>query len=214
MSSEYYTNIINDLYKANPKVVQVQAINQNANYLFASKHNENIASALAAEFLYNCLKNSDRKNILLFTGDLKTTLHTSAAHAFKDSCETLGLNLLSTVDMADNEEYFQSILSKTLDFYGNQTDGIYITSGLSSVLCRYLEENGYDIPLVAFDTYEDIKYYMKKGVISATISQNVKNQMKTAFKMLVNHLITGTECPKTVYTDVQLVLRSNIHQFD
>ena len=214
MSAECYTSTINELSGANPNVVQVQAINQDANYLFASKHDEKTASALAAEFLYNCLKKTERKNILLFTGDLKSALHASAAAAFLASCEKLGLGLLATVDMRDNEEYFASILDEAFARYGDQTDGIYITSGVSAPLCRYLEEKGYDIPLVAFDTYEDIKSYMNKGIISATVAQNVGDQMKKAFELLVKHLISGEECPKTMYTDVQLVFRSNMHQFD
>ena len=121
---------------------------------------------------------------------------------------------MSTVDMKDSEEYFESILAEAFTHYGDQTDGIYITSGLSAPLCRYLEGKCCDIPLVAFDTYEDVKSYMSKGIISATIAQNVANQMKTAFELLVKHLITGEKCPKTVFTDVQLVLKSNMHQFN
>ena len=214
MSSPDYAPLINELYTSNPNVVQVQAINRDANCLFASKHNEKIASELAAEFLYNCLKRAERKNILLFTGNLKSALHASAADAFKASCEVLGLNLLSTVDMKDSEEYFEKILAETFERYGDRTDGIYITSGLSSPLCRYLEAKNYDIPLVTFDIYEDIKSYMEKGIIAATIAQNVGIQMEKAFEMLVKHIITGEECPKNVYTDVQLVLKSNIHQFE
>ena len=214
MSAECYTGMINELSRANPNVVQVQAINREADYLFASKHDEKIASALAAEFLYNCLKKTERKNILLFTGNLQSALHASAANAFGASCEKLGLGLLATVDMKDNEAYFASILDATFARYGNQMDGIYITSGVSAPLCRYLEEKGYDIPFVTFDTYEDIKSYMRKGIISATIAQNVGDQMKKAFELLVKHLISGEECPKTMYTDVQLVLKSNMHQFD
>ena len=214
MSAKCYTELINEVYDSNPNVVQVQAINQSARCLFASKHNEKIASELAAEFLYNCLRKAERKNVLLFTGDLNSALHSSAADAFRESCDALGLNLLSTVDMKDSEEYFESILAEAFTHYGDQTDGIYITSGLSAPLCRHLEGKCCDIPLVAFDTYEDVKSYMSKGIISATIAQNVANQMKTAFELLVKHLITGEKCPKTVFTDVQLVLKSNMHQFN
>ena len=214
MSSADYAPLINELYTANQNVVQVQAINHDASCLFASKHNEKLASDIAAEFLYNCLKKAERKNILLFTGDLKSALHTSAADAFKAACDTLGLKLLSVVDMKDSEEYFESILTETFAHYGDQTDGIYITSGFSTALCRYLDEHSLDIPLVTFDTYDTIKEYMKKGVISATISQNVTGQMKTAFEMLIKHIITGEVFPKTVYTDVQIVLKSNVHQYD
>lgn len=214
VSSTVYTDMINELYKSNPNIVQVQAINKAANYLFASKHNEETASHLAAEFLYNCLKRCKRKNILLFTGDKESTLHSDAEAAFKDACEKLELNILDSIDMKDKEDYFAKIIPEILGKYSNETDGIYITSGFSVPLCRYIDKNKIDVPLVCFDTYEEIKAYMEKGVISAAIAQNVANQMETAFEILVNHLIAGEDCPKTIYTDVQLVLRSNIQQFD
>ena len=214
MSSGRYTELINELSDANPNVVQVQAINYRANHLFSSKHDEKLASELAAEFLYNCLRRSERKNILLFTGDQGSTLHANAADAFKAACGNAGLAILSTVDMKDREEYFKELLPDVFAKYGKQTDGIYITSGVSAPLCRFLEENGYDIPVVAFDTHSEIKSYMEKGIISATIAQSVSNQAKIAFEMLVGHIITGKKCPPTVYTDVQLVLKSNMHQFN
>ena len=214
MSSDKYTDLINSLYEVNHNVVQVQAINKSANYLFASKHNEQTASYMASEFLYNCLKRCDRKNILLFTGDKQSWLHSDAETAFKNACNDFGLCVLESVDMKDNEDYFAEIIPDVFKKYKTATDGIYITSGFSAPLCRYLEENNIDVPFVSFDTYEDIKTYMEKGIISATIAQNVEIQMETAFEMLVKHIINGESCTKIVYTDVQLVLKSNIYQFD
>ena len=74
---------------------------------------------------------------------------------------------------------------------------------MSSPLCKYIDENNIDIPFVSFDTYEEIKKYIKKGIISATIAQNVEKQMESAFECLVKHIITGEASLKTVYTDVQ-----------
>lgn len=214
MSSAKYTDFINELYDITPNVVQVQAVNQDARCLLASKHNEETAAELAAEFLCNCLKKAERRNLLLFTGDLNSTLHKRASVAFNNFCAALGLDLLSIVDMKDNEEYFEKILPSVFEQYGDQVDGIYITSGFSVPLCRYLERNNIDLSLVAFDTYDDIKQYMEKGIVTATISQDVTAQMKTAFQLLVKHIIIGEKCPDVAYTDVQLVLKSNMHQFN
>ena len=214
MSASKYTDMINNLYSHNQNVVQVQAINSDANYLFASKHNEETASELSAEFLYNCLKRSNRKNILLFTGDKESALHQSAEVAFCDACKKSGMTVLDSIDMKDNQDYLKKILPEVFDKYAKETDGIYITSGFSTPLSEYLEANEFDIPFVAFDEYEDTKKYLEKGIISAIISQNVSKQMETAFKVLAEHIITGAECDKTIYTYVQLVLKSNMHQFD
>jgi len=213
MSSEKYTDMLNSLCRENPNVVQVQAINSSADCLFSSKHNEETASFLAAEFLYNCLNRKERKNILLFTGDKDSALHSCAEAAFKNACKEFGLYVLQSIDMKDNEEYFLDIIPDILKKHIDETDGIYITSGISLPLCRYLEEYNINVPFVSFDTYEGIKTYLKKGVISATIAQNVEKQMETAFEQLVRHIISGEETPDTVYTDIQLVLKSNMHQF-
>lgn len=212
MSSDKYTEIINELYVENQNIVQVQAINENSNFLFASKHNEKTASNLAADFLFNCLRRQETKNILLFTGDTESALHTSAKQAFESACENYGLTVLESVDMKDNESYFEKILPDVFEKHHGNVDGIYITSGFSAPLCRYLEENRIDVPFVAFDTYEEIKKYIERGIISATINQNVPQQMSSAFELLVKYLITGEKPEKTVYTDIQILFKSNIHQ--
>ena len=214
MSSPEYTDIINGLYEYNKNIAQVQSVNNEVNHLFESKHNEETASGLAAEFLYNCLRKNERKNLLLFTGDGKSALHRMAGLYFKNSCDRLGMNVIESVDMKDDEEYFEKIIPGIMEKYAGHTDGIYITSGFSGPLCKYLEKTGLDIPFVAFDTYTGIKAYMKKGIISASIEQNVLFQMQTAFELLAEYLISGKKPPETVYTDIQVVLKSNMHQFE
>ena len=77
-----------------------------------------------------------------------------------------------------------------------------------------MEEKGIDIPFVSFDTHDKVKEYLEKGIISATISQNVVAQMENAFELLVKYIIDGGKYEKNIYTDVQLVLKSNINQFE
>lgn len=214
MSSAKYTPLINELHAENPNIAEVQAINPDAECLFASKHDECVASNLAAELLSDCLRKSESKNIILFTGDLQSALHSSAASAFAAACKSLNLNLLATVDMKDDEVILSGILPSVFAEHGTRVDGIYITSGISSPLFCYIEENGYDIPLVAFDTHDAVKEYMMRGIVTAAISQNVKKQMQLAFDTLAKHIINGDESEKTIYTDVELALKSNISQFD
>ncbi len=53
MGSERYTHLIDEFYETNPNIVQAQAINEKAKCLFVSKHDENTASRMGAEILYN-----------------------------------------------------------------------------------------------------------------------------------------------------------------
>ena len=211
--SQKYTHLINKLHAKNPNIAQVQAINTEAEYLFASKYDESVASRLAAEFLYNCLRKSERKNILLFTGDVENTLHASSRDVFCQACEGFGLNVISQVDTKDSTEYLKNNIARIYEEYGGQTDGIYITSGASAPLCEFLWEREADVALVTVDTHNEIMTYLEKGVISATISQNVKEQMRKAFRTMVRHIINGEKPPRTVFTNVRIVMRGNMDAY-
>jgi ABC-type sugar transport system substrate-binding protein len=160
------------------------------------------------------LRKSKRKNILLFIGDKESTLHKSAASAFENACGKMGLNLLDTLEFGDSEDELSKVTAEAFRKYGGAVDGIYTTSGISESLCKYLDENKIDAAFVAFDTHETVRKYIKKGVVCAAIDQNVTHQMACAFESLVKHIISGEKCEKVIYTDVQLVLNSNIYQFD
>lgn len=214
MSSPKCSEILNRFYEKNKNLVQVQAVNENTKCLFSSKHNEETASGLAAEFLSNCLRFSNRKNIFLFTGDRDSQLHSKAADSFESMCKSYGLNLVGCADMGDSEEKLLDFLKVFKKDYFDNIDGIYTTSGICESLCRFLETEERKPFFVSFDTHGSIKEYLKKGIISATIAQNVSKQMEIAFENLAQYIIDSVECPDIVYTDVQLVMKSNMYQFD
>ena len=84
----------------------MQAINKKADCFFRSKHNEETASNLAADFLYQTLKKSESKNILLFTGSQDSSLHLSAKK-----------NLLSLTEVEDDQlqKALKVLYGETLD---------------------------------------------------------------------------------------------------
>ncbi|MBE7042915.1 MAG: LacI family transcriptional regulator [Ruminococcaceae bacterium] len=212
-SSEEYTERLNRFYEKNQRLVQVQAVNETANYLFGSKHDERVASQTAAEFLYQALRYKNRKNILLFTGNRDSTLHFCAEKEFMSACDQKGLTVIQSVDMKDQAEYLEQLLPELFQQYGKKIDGIYMTSGLSEPLCRYLDQQNLRLPFVAFDLYSEMIPYLENDVISATIFQNVADQMQCAFTMLGKHLLQGEKCPRQIYTNVHLVLKSNYKQY-
>ena len=213
-SSDQYTQKLNCLCEKNRNLVQVQAVNEQVNYLFASKHDERVASQTAVEFLCQTLRYKERKQILLFTGDRESMLHSRAEKEFMTACAQKGLTVIQSVDMKDNEEYFESLLPLVFEQYGKETDGIYITSGLSEPLCRYLEQHGIFLPFVAFDIHQGISPYLEKGIISATIFQDVTGQMEQAFHLLIKHLVGKETCPKQINTKIHLILKNNYFQYE
>ena len=209
LSSQEDLPILNNMAPNVKNIVQLQSVNEDFECLFSSKHSEKTASETAAEFLYNCLKRSVSKNVILFTGDLSSKVHKNAKEHFFEKCKEYGFNLLECVDMKDREDILEEKAKEVFEKH-KDIDGIYITSGNSLALCRYIKENKKDVFLVTFDVYKELSEYIKNSVVSATIFQNLENQGKNAFEKLVNYIVKGEAPEKTIYTNVELVMKSNI----
>ena len=205
--SEKCTDMLQRFTEINKNLVQLQSINEAVECLFVSRHNERVASALAANFLSCCLGKGE-KRVLLFTGNRANFLHRSAEESFIGACGEYGLELLGTVDMKDSDELLEEVLHKIFKNDGEKIDGIYITSGKSLPLCRFLKEKGYRTALVSFDTYDELNEYIKDGTISMTISQSTTEQARVAFKTLVEYLVDGRLPEKTVFTAVRPIFKS------
>lgn len=101
------------------------------------------------------------------------------------------------------------------DLYVKQAkrpDAIYITSGKSLELCKYIKENNLfgDTVLVTFDVTKEIAEYMRQGVVWATVYQNFYNQAKNAFTSLVHHVLGENSMDETLLQLPEMVFRSNL----
>lgn len=212
-SSDEYIPVLTAFAKKNSNLVFLQSVNNAVPHLFSSKHDEQTASMLAAEFLHCCLRRmpeSERK-VLLFTGKNSNQLHKNAAEYFRMGCSVYGLQLLDVIDMQDSDNVLSEQLPNIFSrFPISSVKGIYFTSGNSASLCKYLEKEHYTGDLVTFDLYSDHRRYLESGLITATIYQNLEEQGRKAFSMLVQSVVSGIKPPKTVYTDVALILKNNL----
>lgn len=212
-SSDAYIPVLTAFAEKNPNLVFLQSVNDAVPHLFSSKHNERTASMLAAEFLHCCLRRlpEPERTVLLFTGKRSSLLHQNAAARFQIGCAAYGLRLLDVIDMEDSETVLREKLPEVFSrFPVSSVGGIYITSGNSVSLCEYLEKERYTGDLVTFDLYSGQRKYLEEGLISATIYQNLEEQGRKAFSLLVQSIVSGTKPDKVVYTDVSLILRNNL----
>ena len=214
LSAKKYLPILSAFCEKNKNLVQVQAVNTDLPCLFSSKHDEVLAANTAAEFLDCCLKRCGSKNILLLTGDINSALHKRASDAFESACKSRGLSLVESFDMRDSNELLAQSIDGIFKKLDGKIDGIYTTSGNSSALFEYLYKNSLSPVVVAFDAHSGVREYIRKGVVTATISQDVGGQMKNAFLSLVSYLVKGVAPEKTIYSDIRLVMQSNLHLFD
>ena len=197
----------------NPNVVFLQNMCEETDYLFASKHDETLASELAAELLENRLHGRQRRNVLLFTGEGTGSVHIRAAGAFAGCCGEYGLNLLDIIDMHDSESYVRENISRIMESYKGQVDGIYITSGNSVALCDYVQREMPGTALVTFDVYAGLATYIRNGTVCATIFQDIVRQAENAFDKLVSYLIEDEVPEREVFTNVLAVMKSNLRLY-
>lgn len=201
LSERIYTPIIKEMKIEN--IVFLQNINSEVEFLFASKHNERLAAQCAADFIFNAIKNSDKK-VFLYTGNQKSSLHFNAKNAFLEKCDKYNLSVAGTFDMLDDDD----VLKANVNLLGEDIRAVYITSGNSLSLCEFVKNNRKDIVLVCTDTYEELNAYLLDGTVSLTIDQNIRGQAYKALYGLAMYIVKGQKPEKIYYTDFKFTTRS------
>ncbi len=204
--------LLNQYEEKNRNLVLLQADVPGLNNLFVSCHDPKASSRMAAEFIGDCLKMSPTKRVVIFTGNRRSGLHERASEVFCEAAEAMGLTVVGSYDMQDSPELLRQQLDEV---YGTKKlcpDGIYITSGKSLELCRYIKDNGLSekTVLVTFDNYPELNEYLEQGIITATIYQNLYKQAKNAFTNLVQHIIGHVNVESFISPVPELVLKSNL----
>ena len=172
--------------------------------LFTAAHDPAASATMAAEFLACCLRTSTEKKVVLFTGDRSMDVHSKAGKAFSAAAERLGLQLTSSLDMRDDPKLLAEQAGQILRF--SAPDGIYITSGKSLELCEAVSRMERRPALVTFDIYSELNQYIRNGVVTATIYQNLYSQAFHAFTLLVQHIVENKRPPKIFSPVPELVL--------
>ncbi len=205
--------LICEFANINPNIVFVQNVCEDTPFLLASKHDEKLAASIAAQLLFERLYYKERKNVFLFTGDRTSSVHRLAYAAFKESAEKLGLNIVGDFDMKDSNDVLSENICDIFEKYGDITDGIYITSGNSSVLCEKLSGNNTNISLACSDVNDSVCKYIENGTVFATLCQNFELQAKNAFEALAAHLLGNSTDKNVIYADVVPVFAANLHLY-
>lgn len=177
-----------------PKLVFLQTVNEEIPYLFASKHNECLAAECASDFLFS----ARCKNVFLFTGNQDSSLHLNAKEVFLEKSK---FNVKGVFDMHDDEKILEENVEKLIT---DDIDGIYITSGNSIPLCKFLRKTKKNITLVCTDTFKELNQYFSDNIIDMTIDQNISGQAYFAFYALCMNILKGQQIEKNSYTEFKL----------
>ncbi len=196
-------------------VVLLQNNEPNIQKLFVSCLDATVSSMMAAEFIGACLRRAESKNVVLFTGDRKYWLHSEADGIFRKYERRFGFRLAGSYDMKDSSALLEEQVVELYEKQRIHPDAIFITSGVSHALCEYIKANRLreEVLLVTFDMSPRISRYLRDGIVTATIYQDLYAQAKNAFTGLVEYLVDHRSLD-TIYTPAPaLVMRSNMEYY-
>ena len=100
-------------------------------------------------------------------------------------------------------------------FSQKDVDGIYISSGKSIQLCKFIKEHGLadKVTVVTSDTYPTLNEYIEDGTVKATIYQNFHDLSYNAFALLVQKIVDKAEIPAKISPRPEIVIKSNLHLY-
>ncbi len=130
---------------------------------------------------------------------------------FKSGCRSLSLKVGPIFENRDDPRLAYDAVDRLVKEYPD-VDGIYICSANSDSVCRRIEELGLvgKYKIVSTDLFEGVSLNMDKGIIHATLFQNLEKQgdvvVKTFYKMLCGEKAAATE---EILFIPEIIMKSN-----
>ncbi|MGI6162172.1 MAG: substrate-binding domain-containing protein [Christensenellales bacterium] len=176
---------------------------------FCIRYNGRVAGQMAAELLW---MNMDRsKKVAIASGLEGQGIHAETEEGFLKQLTITPLKLAEIYYNFDNVQYAYSETNAILDKYPD-LGGIYVNSFNSSGVLKSVEERGLGgrITIVTSDIYDELRRYIERGVVTASIFQDQYTQGKMGLKMLYQSIAEDLEVKDTTLINPQIILRSNM----
>lgn len=176
--------------------------------LFAVRQDDAMAGRMAAELLYRLCGSG---SVAAFTGRPDSLGHRESIRGFCDECEKRGLSVAAVYENHDDAE-FAAYNTERLFREHPEVRGLYVNSANSVSVCKKLEELGLQgkVQLVTSDVFEELREFMRRDVIQATIFQDPYQQGYLAVQQMYRCLAEGEPSPDVIYIRPTVVLQSNI----
>lgn len=173
-----------------------------------------LSGRLAAELMAKFVPPASK--VAVVTGMLNTQEHrlkaTGFAVGFASDCD--GGEVVAVLEGHESEE---ESYQKTCDLLMRESGvrGIYVSTVNCLPVCRALRKLKleHEIALITTDVFPQMVPHLLQGTIRASIYQNPYLQGQSAMRILVDHLLNGTDIPTNSWVSPTLVLKSNLRVF-
>ncbi len=107
----------------------------------------------------------------VFIGDKNNKTHIKKADGFKSEAEYDPFVVSGTYETRDDPDTAFDVTRKLIAEHP-ETELIYVATGNSATVCKYLYQNGLKVKVIGTDIFPELVEYMKKGIVIASIFQN------------------------------------------
>jgi LacI family transcriptional regulator len=178
-----------------------------AKRLFSVHLDGETSGRVAAELLFrftNCAR------VAVFTGDRDIPIHTELLDGFESFAQDR-FDITSVYSDAADPDAARRNIKEMLKVHSD-IGGIFVSTANSAPICEEVATSGRRIAIVAMDVFAETAEYLRRGVISALLYQQPRDQGYIALWNMVKFL-DGYMAPQDVIVQPQVVMQSNIDAF-
>jgi LacI family transcriptional regulator len=202
-----YSTSLNDLYQKNIPVVVLGSDISDVNKLCSVRVDAYKAGRLAAEFMGWIAEKE--KSIAVFIGNKDVSDHKDKVDGFLDESKKQPYGIVSIFETHDDPEIAQFMASKLVR-ENSDLGGIYIATGNSISVCKYLSENNIkNVRIIVTDIFKEMVGYVNQNIIHGMIFQDQIAQGGAAVRVIYDKLVRNIEEKETIFIQPQIVLRNN-----
>ncbi len=180
---------------------------EHASRLFSIHVDGTTTGRLAAELLDRFTGGA---KAAVFTGDPEILIHTELLKGFESFAQ--GRFEIASVytDAADPDAARRNVrhMLETYDDIG----GVFVSTANSAPVCEEVAASGRRIEIIAMDVFAETAEYLQRGVISALMYQQPRDQGYAALWNMVKFL-DGYTSPQDLIVQPQVVMRSSLDAF-
>lgn len=206
-----YIDYLNELHDRGIQLVILGSDINEVNRLCSVRVDAYKAGRLAAEFMGWIV--GENKSVAVFIGNKDYREHKDKVEGFMDEAKNQSYNIVGAYETHDDREIAYFMTDKLMR-EKSDLGGIYVATGNSIAVCKYLSEhNKENVSVVATDIYKEVADLMKQDAIQGIIFQDQIAQGIAAVKVIYNKLVNNTDGLENILITPQLVLKSNVESY-
>lgn len=206
-----YLEQIENLYENGIPVIALGADLFDAKRLCCIRVNAQMSGKLAAEYMRWII--GEGKFVAVFIGNKDFCDHKEKVDGFVEEARNNSLKIAGVFETHDEPEVAYYLAGKLIK-ERQDLGGIYIATGNSIAVCKYIVENNIkNMRIIGTDIFKDIIKFVKDGVMQGVIFQDPVTQGRTAVKVIYDKLVKNISVEDSIFITPQIVLRNNIDSY-